>query len=191
MKIIGLSGKKQAGKDTIYRVARDIFTEISPTFRVGRVAFADALKAEVSTITGFRTDYIEDNKERFRTLLQVWGTEFRREFHGNDYWIKKMGDILTSSEAHYDLMFITDVRFCNEADYLRELGGQVLRVVRRSPETYQTLQDIPVVDPHRTEHDMDEYGDFSYTINNDKSPDDLVKAVKEMLTTLELTRNAS
>lgn len=191
MKIIGLSGKKLSGKDTIYRVARDIFTEQNAKSRVGRVAFGDALKAEVSEITGFRTDYIEDNKERFRSLLQVWGTEFRREFHGHDYWIQKMGDILTSSEPHYDMIFITDVRFKNEAEYIKEMGGQVIRVVRRAPESYHTLQDLPSIDPHVTENDMDNYIDFDYTINNDKSPDDLVKAVQEMLTTLELTENAT
>jgi phosphomevalonate kinase len=191
MKIIGLSGKKMSGKDTIYRVARDIFTDIDSKTRVGRVAFADPLKAEVSEITGFRTDYIEDNKARFRALLQVWGTEFRREFHGYDYWINKMGDILTSSDPHYDLMFITDVRFKNEAEYIKEMGGQVIQVIRRTPDIYQTLQDMPPLDSHATENDMEDYPDFDYTINNDKSPDDLVKAVKEMLTTLELTENAT
>ena len=191
MKIIGISGKKQSGKDTIYRVARDIFTELDPKVRVGRVAYADALKAEVSEITGFRTDYIEENKDRFRALLQVWGTEFRREFHGYDYWIQKMGDILTSSEPHYDILFITDVRFKNEAEYIKEMDGQVLRVVRRSPETYHTLQDMPELDNHATENDMDDYIDYDYTINNDKSPDDLVKSVRDMLATLGLLENAA
>lgn len=191
MKLIGLSGKKQSGKDTIYRVARDIFTELDPKVRVGRVAFGDALKAEVSEITGFRTDFIEDNKERFRSLLQVWGTEFRREFHGYDYWIQKMGDILTSSAPHYDIIFITDVRFKNEAEYITEMDGEVIRVIRRAPETYQSLQDMPYPDAHSTENDMDNYLDYRYTINNDKNPDDLVKAVKDMLTTLGLIKNAA
>ena len=71
MKLIALNGKKQSGKDTIFNFSRDIFRYPDPT-RIGRVAFADAIKHEVSEITGFRADFIEEHKEDFRSLLQVW-----------------------------------------------------------------------------------------------------------------------
>jgi phosphomevalonate kinase len=184
MKIIGLSGKKQSGKDTIYRLSRDLFVEANKEARVGRVAFGDSLKQEVSEITGFRMDFIEEHKDRFRELLQVWGTEFRREFFGYSYWIDKMAEILQKSEPRFDLIFITDVRFKNEAEYIKELGGLNIRVERRAPQTYHTLQEIESLDLHKSENDMDDYSQFDYVINNDKSPDELEKAVKDMLTTL-------
>jgi hypothetical protein len=50
---------------------------------------------------------------------------------------------------------------------------------------------MPELDNHATENDMDDYIDYDYTINNDKSPDDLVKSVRDMLTTLGLLENAA
>jgi hypothetical protein len=118
MKLIGLCGKKLSGKDTAYLQAADILRR-DHQMKVGRVAFADPLKQEVSEITGFRVEFIEEHKKEFRSLLQVWGTEFRRQWNGSDYWTNKMAKIVALSEPRFDVLFITDVRFKNEADFVR------------------------------------------------------------------------
>ena len=189
MKLIALNGKKQSGKDTIFNMSRDIF-RYPDTTRVGRVAFADAIKHEVSDITGFRADFIEEHKEKFRSLLQVWGSDFRRQFSGDDYWINKMDAILEASKEHYDVMFITDCRFKNEAAFIKAKGGHVIRVERRV-ESYDTLQDLPDLDSHISENDMNDYSDFDYVINNDKTHKELEQAIKDMLVTLKLIENAT
>ena len=178
MIIIGLSGKKQSGKDTVYELAADLLQ--GPI--IGRVAFADPLKQEVSEITGMTCKFIEENKSDFRELLQVWGTEFRRRFNGNDYWINKMDKIIEQSSAHLDVLFITDIRFKNEADYIKSIGGKLVRVERRQYDTYPGT-----IDTHSTERDMDDYSQFDYVLNNDKTKEELTHSVNDMLGLLKIS----
>lgn len=190
MNIIALAGKKQSGKDTVFSTARDICAERSLRVssmeslqRVGRVAFGDLVKHEVSEITGFRVDHIEEHKEDFRTLLQVWGSDFRRSLCGELYWLKKMRGIIEASRGHYDILFVTDVRFPNEADLIKELGGKMIRVVRRV-DVYDTYPNG--IDDHASETALDDYPDYDYVLDNDKSRDKLKDAVEKMLHTLNL-----
>lgn len=191
MKIIALSGKKQSGKDTVFQVAKDIFllnnkgkTTYGSPVRVGRVAFGDAIKYEVSEVTGFRVDHIEEHKEEFRTLLQVWGSDFRRHFFGESYWLNKMDEVITKNEDKIDIMFITDLRFKNEAEYVKSKGGQIIRVQRRM--VIHSLSDMESLDTHASENDMDSYNEFDYWLVNDKDRKDIVEPVRDMLKTLNL-----
>jgi phosphomevalonate kinase len=186
MKIIGLSGKKQSGKDTVYSIASDI---LAPP--VGRVGFADALKQEVSEATGFRVEFIEEHKTEFRSLLQVWGTDFRRHFSGTEYWIEQMDEVITSVNNKYKYLFITDVRFENEAEFIKQRGGSVIRVERRQ-QVYKTIQEATVdIDVHVSETNMNDYSGYDYVINNNGSEKDLQKSVRSMLETLNILENAA
>jgi phosphomevalonate kinase len=185
MQIIGLAGKKRAGKDTIYSIASDILGG-----RVGRVGFADAVKHEVSEATGFRMDFIEEHKKDFRSLLQVWGTEFRRNLCGNEYWIEKMADVLKASKDHYDYIFITDVRFDNECEFIKNQGGQVVRVERRL-ESYKDLSEIEAFDSHSSENSFNDYSHYDYVLNNDGTERELNDSVVLMLETLNISKNAA
>jgi len=189
MKIIALSGKKQSGKDTVYLEACQYFSELEDQkIRCGRVGFADPLKHEVSVATGFRTDFIEEHKQGFRTLLQVWGTDFRRQFFGNDYWINKMDEIIKKSTEFFDVMFITDLRFKNEADFVKDAGGYVVRVERRS---FNSYPESDTSERHISEHDMNDYSEFDYVLNNDKTQDELRESIGKMIDTLKIIKNAA
>ena len=183
-KIIGLSGKKQSGKDTVYQLA-DALMEGA---RIGRVAFGDAVRHEVSEITGYRMDFIEEHKAEFRTLLQVWGTDFRRHFNGSEYWLEKMTGVIDKASSHYDVLFITDVRFSNEAEFVKNLGGKLVKVERRQ-EVYQHIEDA-VPDSHSSETAMDDYSKYDYVINNNGSESELTTAVSSMLSTLKIENAA-
>lgn len=189
MKIIGLSGKKRAGKDTVYKVAADILADQKKNTRVGRVGFADAVKHEVSEITGFRMDFIEKHKDDFRSLLQVWGTDFRRKFFGSDYWVEQMDEVIRSSEDHYDFLFITDVRFDNEAEFITQQGGVIVKVERRNT-VFSNIQDA-VEDPHISENAMNSYSNYNYILNNDGTEKELYDSVKAMLGTINILENAA
>jgi len=167
MKLIGLTGKKRSGKDAVFN------TLDSPG--VMRAAFGDNLKREISHITGFPVWRVEKEKESLRLLLQAWGAEFRRKFCGADYWIKAMNaDLQSLKQAGAKTVIITDVRFPNEADFIKGRGGTVVRVARNHDTT----------DQHSSETAMDKYpGD--YTLNNDGTLDDLRAA------TLKMTKDLS
>jgi hypothetical protein len=63
--------------------------------------------------------------------LQVWGTEFRRKWNGNDYWISKVRLTVDSSPDNA-LVVVTDVRYPNEVDFITKRGGYLVQVLRPS-----------------------------------------------------------
>jgi hypothetical protein len=121
-KIIGISGKKRSGKDECCNVILDMFPG-----RGERIAFADALKSEVGEVCGVSLATLEERKPIFRTMLQWWGTEFRRQFCGPDsYWIDRAAEAIAKSKA--DFVVIPDVRFPNELKFVRDRGGLAIRI---------------------------------------------------------------
>jgi len=127
MKLLGLTGKKKVGKDTVYTMLRKQY----PKLRTIRVGFADALKQEVSAAIGKPISYIDANKDNFRLILQGWGTDFRRKLCGEDYWTDKLLKKLVSlDDTQLDLVVVADVRFHNEAKMIQDVGGKIWRIVR-------------------------------------------------------------
>jgi hypothetical protein len=62
-----------------------------------------------------------------RWVLQYWGTEVgRRTFH-NDIWVASIENQLRQIT---DNVVITDCRFKNEVDAIKNAGGQTLRIKR-------------------------------------------------------------
>lgn len=65
-----------------------------------------------------------------RNAMQWWGTDYRRVVDGDDYWRKQVADqIAANPSTNY---VITDVRFPDEANLIKSMGGKVARVVRPS-----------------------------------------------------------
>jgi hypothetical protein len=130
--IIGISGYTRAGKDTTGAA----FVSRGWT----RIAFADqirhALEGLNPLVDGSRrlneavTEYgWETAKQAFpeiRFLLQHFGSEVGRERFGESFWIDMaFRDIQPGAK-----IIVTDCRFPNEADRIREMGGQVWRITR-------------------------------------------------------------
>jgi hypothetical protein len=83
-------------------------------------------------------------------LLQWWGTEFRRA-QDPDYWTKKL---FASIPANLDIAIVTDVRFQNEADGIRQRGGYNVNIQRlRDDGTRFYSSDRPVDHPSETSLD--------------------------------------
>ena len=139
MLIIGIMGRKGSGKDTFF----SHLALSAGTKTIRRLAFADPLKEEVSKAMGVPVEWIEERKNQWwmRTILQIWGTEFRREHFGEHYWIDKMRQQIKRVSLSSDIVVLTDVRFKNEADFVINNGGVLIRVVR--PKTlWQRFTDL-------------------------------------------------
>lgn len=82
------------------------------------MAFADALKARAFYLgwDGFKDD-------RGRRLLQDVGMAMRT--YDPQHWINYVGGAMRGRSCVF-----TDVRFVNEADFIRSQGGIIVRVVR-------------------------------------------------------------
>tara|TARA_B110000503_G_C7058257_1_gene375468 strand:- start:67 stop:591 length:525 start_codon:yes stop_codon:yes gene_type:complete len=161
--IIGLIGKKQSGKDTVFQIAE----QLGPV-HVARMAFGDALKAEVARCLRVTVEEINTHKALYRPMLQWYGTEFRRRLDGEDYWINKLAPFQPGM-----LNIVTDVRFPNEAGHIRFHGGILVRVVR--PDGPQ--------DSHASETLLEEITP-DYTLHNNGRPEDLRVRVSELLATI-------
>ena len=138
--VIGLAGRMGSGKDTVAALLR--------MRGYDRRAFADALRQEVRDAVGAReapsalpiglvakiragvlTSAMVDQKpmlDDMRRLLQFWGTEYRRS-QDPEYWIQRLAESLTTGRYYA----ISDVRFANEAEFVRRMGGKVWMITGR------------------------------------------------------------
>lgn len=67
-----------------------------------------------------------------RQIMRWWGTEYRRA-QDPEYWTKAMRERIAWADGiplPAPAIVITDVRFGNEAELIREMGGQIWRIHR-------------------------------------------------------------
>jgi hypothetical protein len=162
--LIGISGKKRRGKDTVC----DILLKLVPGAM--RMAFADPLKDEVAAACGVSREFLEQYKANFRQILQGWGTEFRRELYSQTYWIDQTELRLEAAKAaKVPLVIITDVRFPNEWEFIIAHGGHTIRVFRDSL--------AADTDTHPSETALDSHT-FDWWVDNNHSLEALEENVK-------------
>lgn len=129
--LIGLAGLAGSGKDT---AANYLAEQIG----ADRYAFANPIRDGLKAMFNLTDeDFERDNKEKDipsinaspRVLMQKLGTEFGRSISEN-LWIDVAQKKL--NEATNGLV-ISDVRFENEAEFIRKNGGQVWHIHRETP----------------------------------------------------------
>lgn len=154
MKLLVICGQKGAGKDTL---AENLINN-------GwiKIAYADVLKEALMTLFGWDKTYFEHNKKEVvdeewnttpRQMCQLLGTEFLREtcsflntevYHPINntifkasFHIKRVHQKITQlvSENPDVNIVITDGRFADEIDYVRWMGGNVIKIIRPSMKT--------------------------------------------------------
>ena len=134
LKLIGVHGKAQSGKDTIARVLVEEHGFV-------RMAFADPLKAAASILFNWPpeiafSDEIKTHKNPLwndltgREIFQKFGTEAMRGTFGDDFWIKRWACDYSRLRKKHSIV-VSDVRTNIEADMIRGLGGLILHVERR------------------------------------------------------------
>lgn len=126
--LIGITGPKKSGKDFVCSILRN---KIHPIQSV-RLAFADALKQEISLAVGKPVSYIDEHKDNFRLILQGWGTDYRRRLFGERYWLDKWEAAYEFVQNGEILVIVPDVRFENEAILVREKGGIIVQIVPKN-----------------------------------------------------------
>jgi hypothetical protein len=141
--IIGLTGLAGAGKDTVA-------DRLCGSHGFERHAFAEPIRDMLTALlTGAGIDYAHlferDLKElpvpgigiSGRRMMQTLGTEWGRSLD-TELWVRVaavtlgLDDLPNTSPVH-DRIVLTDVRFPNEAEWIRSLGGYIWRVVRPAP----------------------------------------------------------
>lgn len=140
-KIIGLNGVARSGKDT----CANFIEELHQDKKILRLYFSKLLKDVSKMLFNLTDEHVyTDKKEEIlsnwklndeevspRKLLQWLGTDILRKHLGQDFFIKHMKEqIQKGINENYDFILITDVRFDNEGELVKELGGIVINVHR-------------------------------------------------------------
>ena len=164
-KIIGICGLIGSGKDT----AADYLVNFHE-FR--RDSFAGSLKDAISKIFGWDRDLLEGRTKESREwrelpdlwwanrlgmpnltprwVLQYWGTEVCRYGFHEDIWIASTEYRLHSSK---DNIVISDCRFPNEIQSIRQSGGKVVWIQRgQLPEWYELAVQANTTPPNSEMH---------------------------------------
>jgi hypothetical protein len=137
--LIGLTGRAQAGKDTVFERLVLLYRT---TTEVRRVSFADPLYESAAAALGVDVEFLRRWKAdpraglklavpgvecagslTFREYLQRYGTEAHRTLFGPDFWVER-ADLTHDGR----IVVVTDVRFRNEAQAIADAGGAVVRV---------------------------------------------------------------
>lgn len=177
MKLIGLAGRARSGKSSIadYLVSR---------YGWAHLAFANPLREFFEYVLDTPAHYMDIEKETpipphgksYREMMQTLGTGWGRDTMRNDFWVielQRRFDLLTQSTGNDCCIVVSDVRFKNEADWVRE-RGQLWHITRPDQDPAETRE-------HSSELGIEpEYGET--LICNSETLADLFDHVDYLLT---------
>jgi hypothetical protein len=131
--LLGVTGRARVGKDTFGR-------HLVENYSFEHAYFAKPLK-NMLTALGFPESQYQTTEEKeavipdlgrsYRYLAQTIGTEWGRNLIHPDIWLLMMArkwNRLVALNDEFARMVITDVRFENEAAWVREAGGIVVHI---------------------------------------------------------------
>lgn len=148
--LIGLTGAAGAGKTTVAQ-------HLEAEWAFAHIAFADPIVDMIGALlstAGIDEPYCIERglKEQpvpglgfsYRHMAQTLGTEWARHMLAEDFWLRVARMRLAAPAMAGENVVISDVRFENEAAFIRSLGGRIVRVDR-------ARTDLPAVRDHASE----------------------------------------
>lgn len=174
--LVGITGRKGTGKSTFAAelraaAANPVGLAFAGALReVSQAVFGSAYATadEKLAVDAFWQERLGDDWSTGRKILQRLGTEVFRQHVHTDIWLWVMERrLLSLLDEPPSLITIDDVRFDNEAAFVRELGGTVIEVCR--PGTLGALDghaseagvNPDLVDITAECQDLDELGRFA------------------------------
>ena len=143
--LIGLTGYKQVGKDTVANI-------LVSRYGFVKTGFASPIREYVAKLFGWSLEELEERKEEpiedlggvtARHAMQTLGTEWGRTHIDKDFWVKSWTKRHTRDLAQAPVV-VTDVRFPNEAETIIRLGGYVVRVERATDSQDAHISEQPL-----------------------------------------------
>lgn len=162
--IIAISGKMGSGKSTLADGLEQWARLNKKGITVTRLKFADPIyEAARSSYTALGLEPLKDRK-----LLQFMGAHFKEKF-GPSFWTDQIRDRINNLTFIGDnLIIIDDLRFPNEAEFVKSLGGTVIRLECPDEERLQRIGNMLFVNTaHESETALDSYTGFDYKLNSD------------------------
>jgi len=191
--ILGISGKARVGKDTLGNFIIQEFKDVhNRSFK--HTAFADVLKLMCQEHFSLSTEQLwGDDKEKMtkypkpgktafssnpadywtaREIMQDFGSFYRKI--DSNFWVNKLFKDMETDQIK-DFV-ITDTRYINEAEIVKESGGLLVRVNREEVASIHNTS-------HESETGLDNYPEENYDIiiDNSGSLDDLKLIASEIV----------
>jgi hypothetical protein len=191
--IIGFSGKKRTGKDTAANLAVN-------EHGFERDAFAAPIKTIAQEVFGLEDHQVyggaKEKEDPFwgmspRKIMQKVGTEFARGTFHEGIWVDSFR--LRMQDADASRIVVFDVRFPNEVEAIKEMGGYVVRIRRpeKEPDTNWLLKKAALTFPrladylppkyHQSETALDGSDDFDFTVLNNGRVQDFERVVDSLI----------
>lgn len=158
-RIIGIAGRAGAGKNTV--------AEMIPNSSV--FGFADPLYEGLAAMLGVPEEMLRSRRNKEtplkwlgkspRELMQTLGTEWGRGMVAQDIWLRLAKRRI---ETYGGTIVFSDVRFDNEAEWIRNQGGEVW-LVERDQETHHTHSSEAGISPHLIDRVIDNRGPLEQT----------------------------
>lgn len=164
-KIIAFAGCAGSGKSTAAQYLNQLKAPLACV-----LSFADPIKTMAEKEFGWNGE----KDDRGRMLLQRLGTECGRMYNPN-IWVQRLDDKIKEIELWAcnveaaRIYIIDDLRFSNEAEYVKQNGGFIIRVYR------DKLGKLN----HVSEKGIPDYM-IDYIINNNAGIDELHEGVREI-----------
>lgn len=187
MVLIGIVGIKRSGKDTM---ADYIINNTDKQFI--KYSFADPIKELCRMLFGFNQEQLYgDQKEEVdenwgvtpRKVFQVIGTDLFRDtlpekckelsYLKNTFWIKQF-EIWYEKNREKNII-ISDIRFQNELDVIKKMGGIIIYVIKKSS----------VTDSHISEQMKVNTDDCDIVIGNDGTLEEYYKKIDNLITKID------
>ncbi len=171
-RLVGIAGRAGAGKDLVASMIPGAWV----------IGLADPLYAMLAAMLRVSVDSLRDRGTKElpiewlgrspRHLLQTLGTEWGREHVAQDVWMRlaaKRADDMVAAGVR--VVVVADVRFPDEAAWIRDRGGEVWHLRRPGTDAPST---------HVTEAGVAVVGDEPVIVN-DGTIEDLRRTVEKLL----------
>ena len=177
--MIGLSGEQGSGKNTCGEILALQHGYVQMAFadpvRTGLYALNPLVELDNGIVARLQMivdqigwDSAKRNSKDIRGLMQRFGTEAGRDIHGYNCWVA-IAERNTRVNRNY---VFTDVRFPNEADWIRSCGGIIIYVDR---------DDVPEQAKNHKSEQYDIKEDADIIIFNNATKADLVTKLQGAL----------
>lgn len=188
VEVVGWSGKLGVGKNF---VAEKVFLKMMEPVPTVILSFADQIKVNVIVQHNVdRHKCFVDKDEHTRKLMQRVGTEEGRNVYGQDIWLRYTLEwMLVHASRGIKRIIVPDVRFHNEFDFIKDLGGTMIRVNAHKrnraaceKEASKGTGTAEQIGAHISETELDSGRTFDYTIDNDiDAPVSMFIQVRDMI----------
>lgn len=186
MKLFLISGKAESGKDTLHTIGEQYVRAMYPKLVPIRIAFADAVK-QCAKDMGW--DGNKDDNGRSGLIMIGDGA---RKYFDSLIWVKKAINKLEvldytspceNRPCTEDIVFITDCRYPNEVDMLKEWalkhGHSAYAIRIERPDHVSKLTHEQLI--NESETSLDDYGQWDIIVENKGTYEDFVGSVETVI----------